>query len=216
MSGGSGVRRGNVARPVIPLRAPPVQAATTTTSTDEETESQSNATTGKQKKARLPVTLVYVWRHPDVKLYRVLIGLTAIFMALLLLAVYIMWAFQVIPSIPPSALFYCAVYYLVFILTVVLNIVTPCQRNDGLYTLSLFLNFIATLFIWFIFFTILYQFFGCIAGWFPLNCRDLELVQIILGSITFFIWFFQTAAFILYCCIASRIAAAKSVARVEI
>lgn len=157
-------------------------------------------------------TIRLFWRSPDIKLYRVMIGVATIFLAWTVFVVYMLWAWQHIPSLPFTVYWYAGVYYIFYIPIVFINLLVPCQRIDTLYIVGLFFNFLTWALAWWLWIITFYQLWWCYWGVTPAaDCKSLQLIFWIMLFINFWIWVFQTVAFFMYCIIVAGIHSLRKV-----
>lgn len=151
-------------------------------------------------------TIVSFWRHPDIKLYRVLIGVASAFLMWSVFVVYMLWAWQAIPSLPPGIYWYAGVYYIFYIPIVFINLLVPCQRIDTLYVLGFLFNLLTWVMAWWLWWIAMAQLWWCYWGTTPAgNCKQFQVIWWIMLFINFWIWLFQTVAFFMYCIIVAGV-----------
>lgn len=138
------------------------------------------------------------WRHPDIKTCRFLIGITPFFIAVLVIAVFIMWGLGLIPTVPPNWLFYCALYYVLYIAIVPMNILVSLTRDINLYLYASIINLIELVAISFCSAFFIYQFVTCWEGTQPSSCTNDQAVQIVGGPVTLAIWLLELIDWILF------------------
>jgi hypothetical protein len=149
-------------------------------------------------------SIVTFWRHPDIKLYRTLIGAASAFMMPLVFVVYMLWAYQAIPSLSWAT--YAGVWYVLFIPILFVNLLVPCQRIDTLYVMGLFFNLATWILLWWLWISTAQQLWWCYWGQIPAaDCKQLQAINWIMLFINFWLWVFQTVAFFMYCIITAGI-----------
>lgn len=151
-------------------------------------------------------TIQTFWRHPDIKLYRVLIGVSTAFLMWFVFCVYMLWAWQQIPSLPPTTYFYAGIYYIFFIPICFMNFLIPCQRIDTLYVLGFVFNFLTWALAWWLWIGTFLQLWWCYRGVIPAaQCNALQAINWVMLFINFWVWLLQTVAFFMYAIIVAGI-----------
>lgn len=147
---------------------------------DDTDNSTATATT-------LPRNYTPFWSDPDIRLIGRLIFITSLFLILFDIGVVVLWALRLIPSIPPSFLFYGFIWYTVFIFTGILTLFISCSRNQVIYTITLIILFVALLVIVFLNIIIINQIVQCLLGNLETSCTNFIFTQFLLEGLSLLI-----------------------------
>ena len=157
------------------------------------------------------------WRNPDIKLYRFGgIGFLTIPIIVILFVIYTVWVIGALVTLPASPWDYAAIYFVVYIIVVPVNILVPWTREGPLYVLGFLFNITAFGVMWWLWLNIFFKLYNCFNGVLPDSCRDEQLFQWILLFTVGIVWVLQFAIVIFYCILLRGISHLRSYVQVNI
>ncbi len=157
------------------------------------------------------------WRHPDIKLYRFVgIGFLTLPIIVILLIIYLLWVFGALLTLPRTLSDYAAIYFIVYVVVVPVNILVPWTRRGPLYVLGMFFNFGSYLVMSWLWLNIFFKLYNCYNETLPISCRDEQLFQWILLFIVSIVTVLQFIILLMYCIILRGISHIRSVVQVNI
>jgi hypothetical protein len=157
-------------------------------------------------------TNIGFWRHPDIKLYRFAgIGLLTLPIIVILFFIYLFWVFGALLTLPSTLSDYAAIYFMVYVVVVPVNILVPWTRRGTLYVLGLFFNIGSCLVMTWLWFNVFFKRYNCYDETLPLSCRDNQLFELILLFIVSLVCVLQFIILLMYCIILRGVSHIRSV-----
>lgn len=132
----------------------------------------------------IPLAFTYddFWR--SMRRNRILIAGASFAIGLFTLAIFLMWLFRRIPSMPPSFLYYGFVWYILIFFTAVLDFAMAFTKKRELYVITLVINVGALFVVAFMIGVIIYQIVICAEGTGDTNCQTLYFTRFLLLFLT--------------------------------
>lgn len=135
-------------------------------------------------------TAVYFWEVYEVRLKQFGFAfLTFFFVMVPTIVIYVLWAYDKIPSLPYDSVQYAVIYFMPLIALSILNFITTLEKDEQLLLIVFYANFFCWVIVTIPSVLIPYELYLCYIGTLPLQCRDTQstqLLMLILTSICFF------------------------------
>lgn len=157
-----------------------------------------------------PSQTVFLWSNVDVLRFKFMIMIFGVGELLFFIPILVLWIGRFIPSVRPLWL-YCAVYYVPFIVVWLFNILVSDSRAKQLYLFGFFFNTLVLIDCTFVLGLVLYDITACSFGYFPTDCRNTYVPDIIVAVFTLILEIICIILFASYLMIISRIRQSASV-----
>ncbi len=155
--------------------------------------------------ASIPTSYIFFWQQPDIVGILRWIAFLSIFLLVIDASVFLMWLLRLIPSIPPTFLYYGFIWYILFIFTAVVTLCVSFLQNKSMFLITSIVLSFALLVILFLVFVIARQIIDCYNGLLGSSCTNLYFTQIVLLGLSLVIAFIILVLFILFWIMVIRI-----------